>query len=100
MEEYLRAIADGGDMVVGPWEPGGASVAPLGPAEEALLLELNLVGHALRVGGASVAMLSTTTAPQLALDLTPNGLGPRLIDHLLGLSLVGFSLRVGGGRPL
>ncbi len=25
---------------------GGASVAPLGPAEEALLLELNIVGHA------------------------------------------------------
>jgi hypothetical protein len=71
-------------------------VAPLGPAEEALLLELNLVGHALRVGGASVALLSTAAAPQLVLDLTPNGHGPRLVNHLLGLNLVGCALRVGG----
>jgi hypothetical protein len=82
-------------MVVGPLEPGGASVAPLGPAEEAILLELSLVGHALRVGGASVALLSTATAPQLALDLTPNGHGPRLQDHLLALNPVGCALRVG-----
>ena len=68
MEESLRAIADGGDMVVGPLKPGGASVAPLGPVEEVLLLGLNLVGHALRVGGASVVLLGTSTAPQLVLD--------------------------------
>ena len=43
-----------------------------------------------------MALLSTATAPQLALDLTPNGHGPRLVDHLLGLSLVGCALRVGG----
>ncbi len=64
-------------------EAGGASVAPLGPAEEVLFLGLNLVGHALRVGGASVALLSTATAPQLVLDLTPNGHGPRLVDHFI-----------------
>ena len=46
-------------------------MAPLGPAEEAILLELNLVGHALKVGGASVVLLSTATAPQRVLDLTP-----------------------------
>jgi hypothetical protein len=84
-------------MVVGPLEPCGASVAPLGLAEEALLLELNLVGHALRVGVASVALLSTATAPQLALDLTPNGHGPRLVYHILGLNLVGCALKVGEG---
>ncbi len=65
-------------------------MAPLGPVEEALLLELNLVGHALRVEEASVGLLSTATAPQLALDLTPNGHGPRLVYHLLGLSFVRF----------
>ncbi len=75
---------------------GGASVAPPGPAEEALLLGLSFVGHALRVGGASVALLGTATAPQLVLDLTPNGHGPRTVDHLLGLNLVGCALRVGG----
>ncbi len=33
MGESLRAIADGGDMVVGPWELGGvASVAPVAVA--------------------------------------------------------------------
>ena len=58
-------------------------MAPLGPAEEALLLELNLVGHALRVGGASVALLSTATAPQLVLDLAPNRRGPWLVDHVV-----------------
>jgi hypothetical protein len=50
MEGPLRAIADVGDMVIGPWEAGGAFVAPLGPAEEALLRGLNLAGHALSVG--------------------------------------------------
>jgi hypothetical protein len=67
MEESVRAIADSGDMVVLLLEPGRASVAPLGPAEEALLLGLNLAGNALRVGGASV-VLGTATAPQLVLD--------------------------------
>ena len=43
-----------------------------------------------------MALLSTATAPQLVLDLTPNGHGPRLVDHLLGLNLVGCALRVGG----
>ena len=52
-------IADGGDMVVGPWESGWASVAPPGAAAAhiasgALLLGLNIAGCALGVGGASV----------------------------------------------
>jgi hypothetical protein len=60
-------------MVVGPLEPGGASVAPLGLAEETFLLELSLVGHALRVGGASVALLSNATVPHynFSLRFTP-----------------------------
>ena len=69
-------------------------MAPPGPAEEALLLGLSLVGHALSVGGASVALLGTATGLQLALELTLNGHGPRLVDHLLGLNLVGCALRV------
>ncbi len=62
---------------------GGASVAPPGPAEEALVPRLNLAGQALRVGGVSVALLGTATAPQLALDVTPNRHGPRLVDHVV-----------------
>ena len=58
-------------------------MAPPGPAEEALLLGLSLVGHALRVGGASVALLGTATAPQLVLDVTPNRHGPTLVDHVV-----------------
>ncbi len=57
-------------------------MAPLGPAEEALLLGLNLPRHALRVGGVSVAPLGTATAPQLVLYVTPNRHGPRLVDHV------------------
>ncbi len=48
MGESLSAIADGGNIAAGPLEPRGLL---LGPAEEALLLGLNVVGHALRVGG-------------------------------------------------
>ena len=43
-----------------------------------------------------MALLSTVSAPQLVLDLTPNGHGPRLVDHLLGLNPVGCALKVGG----
>jgi hypothetical protein len=70
--------------MVGALEAGGASVAPLGPAEKALLLGLNLVGHSLRVGGASVVLLGTSTAPQLVPDYTPNRHGPRLVDNVAG----------------
>ncbi len=77
MEESLRAIADVGDMVIGPWEPGGRPWRRLAPPkEEALLLGLNLVGHALRVEGASVALLGTATAPQLVLDVPSIGMAP------------------------
>jgi hypothetical protein len=57
---------------------GGASVAPPGPAEEALLLGPSLAGHALGFGGASVALLGTATAFQLVLDLTPIDMAPGL----------------------
>ncbi len=67
-------------------------MAPLGPAEEAFLLELNPIGHALRVGGVSVALLGTTTAPQLVLDLNPNRHGPRLVDHVVNEADVIFRL--------
>jgi hypothetical protein len=70
-----------GGWVLRVW---GVSVALPGTtaarlASGTLLLELNLVGHALRVGRASVALLRAATAPQLVLDLTPNpnGHGPR-----------------------
>ena len=51
------AIADGGDMAVEPWEPGGGRPwRRLAPPKRRFAASswAELVGHALRVGGASV----------------------------------------------
>ncbi len=52
-------------------------------ASGALLLGLNLVGHALRVLGVPVALLGTATALQLVLEMAPDRRDLGLVDNVV-----------------
>ena len=53
-------------------------------ASGALHQRLSFVGHALRVGGASVALLGTAIALQLVLGVAPNRHDLWLVVHVVG----------------
>jgi hypothetical protein len=83
MEEPLRAIADGGDMVVGPLKPTGGVRGAAWPCLRCASSWAEPCRARLESRGTSVVLLGTATAPQLVLDLAPNQHGPGLVDHVV-----------------
>ncbi len=82
----MKAIADDGDMVAGPWESEGRPwrrPAPRHRRRGASSWAEPCRARLESSGGAFVALLGTATAPQLVLDIAPNRHGPRLVDHVV-----------------